>query len=80
MIGRKWTPGFSERPDLIVKDLSRSLVLEIKASELLASSNYLASSHTLRFPRIIKVRYDKDWSEAMHKQELDSLIGDFANK
>lgn len=80
MLGRKWSPGFQERPDLIVRDLSKSLVVEVKASELLVSNNYLASGYTLRFPRILKVRYDKDWCEALSKQDLDSLIADYGNK
>ena len=80
VLGRKWTPGFSERPDLIVKDLSKSLVLEVRASELLASNNYLASGYTLRFPRVVKIRYDKDWKEAMTKDDLDTMIADFGNR
>ena len=38
VIARKWQPGMSDRPDLIVKDLSKSVILEVKASELLASN------------------------------------------
>ena len=63
-----------------MKDLSKSLVLEVKASELLASSNYLTSGYTLRFPRVIKIRYDKDWKDAMTKEDLDVMIADFGNK
>ena len=80
IFGRKWTPGFAERPDLIVKDVSKSVVLEVKASELLASSNYLAGGYTLRFPRVLKVRYDKDYNEAMSKEDLDSMVADYGNK
>ena len=80
IIGRKWSPGFSERPDLIIKDLSKSLVLEIRASELQSSSVYLSGGYTLRFPRVVRPRYDKDWSEAMKKEELDAVIADYGNK
>ena len=38
VIARKWQPGMSDRPDLIVKDLSKSVILEVKASELLVSN------------------------------------------
>ena len=79
-IGRKWTPSMADRPDLMVKDISKSVVLEVKASELLQSSNYLASGYTLRFPRVVKVRYDKDYNEALNRDGLDSMIADFGNK
>ena len=80
VIGRKWVPSMADRPDLIIKDLSKSVVLEVKASELLASTQYLASGYTLRFPRVVKVRYDKNWSEAMSKEDLDGMIADYGNK
>ena len=79
-IGRKWTPSQADRPDLIVKDLSKSVVLEVKASELLASTQYATGGYTLRFPRVVRVRYDKPWNEAMSKEDLDTLIADFGNK
>ena len=65
---------------MIVKDLSKSVVLEVKASELVVSNSYLASGYTLRFPRTMRVRYDKPWDEAMSKQDLDTLISNYANK
>lgn len=30
----------------------------------------------MRFPRILKVRDDKDWKEAMTKSELDQMNDD----
>ena len=66
----------SERPDLIVKDISKSPVLEIKAAELVRSSQYLAQ-FTLRFPRIVKTRDDKDFRSAMQANEFAQLVQDF---
>ena len=55
-------------------------MLEIKASELLASTVYQAGGFTLRFPRVVRVRYDKDWNEAMSKEDFEQLINDYGNK
>lgn len=32
---------------------------------------------TLRFPRVLKIRYDKSWNEAMNREQLEKLIQDF---
>ena len=34
----------------------------------------------MRFPRIVKVRKDKNWDEAMTKEEFEQMIADFGNK
>ena len=34
ILGKPWKPDMINRPDVIIKDLSKSVVLEIKASEL----------------------------------------------
>ena len=38
ILGKQWKPDMQTKPDLIIKDLSKSVVLEVKASELHASS------------------------------------------
>ena len=32
---------------------------------------------SLRFPRCLKIRYDKDWNDAMDKAQLDQIIQNF---
>lgn len=32
---------------------------------------------TLRFPRVLKIRYDKSWNDAMKRDQLEKLISDF---
>jgi hypothetical protein len=33
--------------------------------------------YTLRFPRVLKVRYDKGWDEAFTETELKELIANY---
>ena len=66
----------SERPDCVVHDLSKTIVLEVRAAEMVMSDQY-PTRRTLRFPRVVKVRYDKPWTEAMTKDELDQTIENF---
>lgn len=56
-------------PDQWVKP---SLVIEIAADEITRSPNHTAGV-ALRFPRLIKIRSDKKWSDATTTDELDSL-------
>lgn len=56
-------------PDQWVKP---GLVVEIAADEITRSPNH-AAGVALRFPRLIKIRSDKKWSDATTMQELDSL-------
>lgn len=65
----KWKPGLQDRPDCWITTLSRSVVLEVKAAELIVSDSY-PTAHTLRFPRVVKIRYDKDWNEAETIKDL----------
>lgn len=66
----------AERPDVYVKDVTKSVVLEIKAGELVASAKY-PTFYSLRFPRVMKIRYDKNWDEAMDVSQLNDLISNF---
>jgi DNA ligase-4 len=44
-------------PDVYVKDAKKSLILEVKASEIIKSDNFIG--YSLRFPRLMKIRNDK---------------------
>jgi DNA ligase-4 len=57
----KWKPSLQDRPDCWITNLSRSIILEVKAAEMIVSESY-PTGHTLRFPRVVKIRYDKDWN------------------
>ena len=68
MYGR-WVPSMSDRPDVYITDISKSVVLEIRAGELVVSDQY-PTMYTLRFPRVLKIRYDKNWDDAFTYTDL----------
>ena len=49
----------ADRPDLLVTDPHRSVVIQIKGSQILATGTYKTLGLTLRFPRFIKLRLDR---------------------
>lgn len=55
-----WKPKVDDKPDCYIDSPNNSIVLEVKAAELIKSDAF-ATEKTLRFPRVVKVRYDKDW-------------------
>ena len=64
-----WKPKLDDKPDCYINYLPNSLILEVKAAELIASDAFGAPV-TVRFPRVAKIRYDKDWNEAMDLNRL----------
>jgi DNA ligase 4 len=72
----RWVPSMSDRPDVYIRDVSKSVVLEIRAGELQVSDQY-PTMYTLRFPRVLKIRYDKNWDEAFTDAELKELVANF---
>jgi hypothetical protein len=69
----QWKYTIQNKPDCYINDLKYSVILEVKAAEIVTSENF-ATDCTLRFGRTVKIRYDKDWSEAMTKQQLDDMM------
>ncbi|XP_064401547.1 DNA ligase 4-like isoform X2 [Halichondria panicea] len=64
-------PGFKERPDLWIEP-QNSIIVQIKAAEIVSSGKYKCGC-TLRFPRVEKVRDDKEWYDCMNVDELEQL-------
>ncbi|GIX83138.1 DNA ligase 4 [Caerostris darwini] len=60
-----------ELPDVWIEP-SKSVIVQVKASEIIRSK-FFALPHTLRFPRVEKIRYDKPWQDCMTIQELEEL-------
>ena len=58
---------------------TNSIVLQIKAAEIVSSELYSAG-FTLRFPRVINVRDDKSWSDCTSMQEVISLNNETGGK
>lgn len=73
----KWTPGPGERPDYYIKDPSKSVVLELKAAEIVPSEKFPAG-FTLRFPKTYKIRHDKNWDQATSLNELSGIMENYS--
>jgi len=71
-----WKPGAGERPDYYIADPSKSVVLEVKAAEIVPSDKF-PSGLTLRFPKVQKIRYDKNWDQVMTYSELQNIVESF---
>ena len=65
-------------PDVWI-DPSKSVVLQVKAAEIVSSDIYSAG-FTLRFPRVINVRDDKSSSDCTSMQEVISLNNETGGK
>ncbi|XP_055681211.1 DNA ligase 4 [Lutzomyia longipalpis] len=60
-------------PDVWIEP-SKSIVLEIKATELTKTDTY-RTTHALKFPRIMAVRGDKPWYDSFTLAEFEQLCG-----
>jgi DNA ligase-4 len=61
-------PDSKERPDMIIAP-EHSRVITVKAAEIVKSEQY-ATQLTLRFPRFVKLRLDKDVEDALTYHQL----------
>ena len=68
-----------DRPDCYVDYPQHSVILEVKAAELIKSEAFGAEK-TLRFPRVVKIRYDKDWNEGLNFEDLQEFINNESTK
>ena len=60
-----------EKPDVWIKP-SDSLVVQVKAAQVVPSEDYAFKS-TLRFPRFVRLRRDRDWRNALSSDEFQDL-------
>ncbi|CAH8483370.1 unnamed protein product [Schistosoma haematobium] len=67
----EWLCVNSERPDVWITPQS-SLVLQLHGAELIQSDSY-SCGMTLRFPRVVAIRYDKNWCDSLSMSELIKL-------
>ncbi|NWT81852.1 DNLI4 ligase, partial [Lanius ludovicianus] len=72
---RKDPPGNilcgTEKPEMYIEPCN-SVIVQIKAAEIVDSDMYKTDC-TLRFPRIEKIRADKEWYECMTSDMLEDL-------
>ncbi|QDJ95118.1 DNA ligase-like protein [Hypsugopox virus] len=60
-------------PDFIVQNPQESQVWEICGAEFSSSPTHTANGISIRFPRCVKIRTDKDWSSSTKLNELKIL-------
>lgn len=70
-----WKPAIGEKPDVVISDPSKSIIFELKASEIVYSDSFPAKM-TFRFPRVSRIRYDKNWNECMTLDEVSKFYSD----
>eukprot|EP01119_Soliformovum_irregulare_P023660 TRINITY_DN8310_c0_g1_i1.p1 TRINITY_DN8310_c0_g1~~TRINITY_DN8310_c0_g1_i1.p1 ORF type:complete len:485 (+),score=219.60 TRINITY_DN8310_c0_g1_i1:116-1570(+) len=61
-------------PDFVVANPRESPVWEISGAEFTHSPKHTANSISIRFPRVEKIRDDKDWKTATSLAELEELV------
>lgn len=63
----------TERPDLVISHPSKSVVIQVKATQIIQSDLY-PSGYTLRHPRYIRERDDRAWDSSMSMSEMRQLF------
>lgn len=76
---KNWKPAIDDKPDAYVDSPEHSKLFEVKAAEIIRSHQW-PSEFTLRFPRAVKIRYDKDWHECMTLRELQDFTQNIVKK
>lgn len=68
----------TEKPEVYIEPCN-SVIVQVKAAEIVPSDMYRTGC-TLRFPRIEKIRDDKEWHECMTLEDLEQLRGKASGK
>ncbi|XP_034031994.1 DNA ligase 4 [Thalassophryne amazonica] len=68
----------TEKPEVYIEPCN-SVIIQVKAAEIVSSDMYKTNC-TLRFPRIEKIREDKEWHHCMTLAELDQFRGKASGK
>ncbi|XP_037323873.2 DNA ligase 3 [Pungitius pungitius] len=61
-------------PDFIIRDPQRAPVWEITGAEFSKSEMHTADGISIRFPRMTRIRDDKDWKTATNLDQLKELF------
>lgn len=64
--------GLPDKPDVVLSHPSLSIVIQVKATQIIESKQYPAG-FTLRHPRYIREREDRSWDSAMSIGELSDF-------
>ncbi|KAH7373684.1 hypothetical protein KP509_17G068500 [Ceratopteris richardii] len=63
-----------ECPDVWVSRPDMSVVLQVSSEKRIYPTQTFKAGWTFRFPRIVKVRYDKCWKEALGVEEFNEIV------
>lgn len=61
-------------PDFVARDPKKQPVWEITGAEFTQHDVHTADGISIRFPRVTRIRDDKDWQTATNLQELKELV------
>ncbi|KAM3935052.1 DNA ligase 4 [Leptodactylus fuscus] len=61
----------TEKPEVFIEPCN-SVIIQVKAAEIISSDMYKTNC-TLRFPRIEKIREDKEWCDCMTLDDLEQF-------
>nr|CAG4712925.1 unnamed protein product [Naegleria fowleri] len=67
-----WVPGAGELPDVYIEP-KNSKILEIKGYSFQDSTKF-KTGITLRFPRVVSIRNDKDWNDCLDLPGLEEMV------
>ena len=65
--------------DVVIDDPANSILLEVYGAELVPTTQF-SSKHTLRFPRVHRLRTDKEWYEVDTLQMMEELLRERAGQ
>uniref|UniRef100_A0A8D0E747 DNA ligase n=1 Tax=Salvator merianae TaxID=96440 RepID=A0A8D0E747_SALMN len=68
----------TEKPEVFIEPYN-SVIVQIKAAEIVSSDMY-RTDYTLRFPRIERIREDKEWHDCMTLDLIEQLRGKASGK
>ena len=70
--------SLKDNPDVWIHPI-HSKILQIKAAQITPTKKYKAG-FTLRFPRVERIRLDKEWNEGLDLDELNQLVESFGGR
>lgn len=63
-----------ECPDVWVSKPEMSVVVQVSSEQRIYPTSTFKAGWTFRFPRIVRVRNDKCWSDSLHMKEFEEMV------
>jgi DNA ligase-4 len=70
--------SLKDKPDVWIHP-RHSKILQVKAAQITPTKKY-KTGFTLRFPRVERIRLDKEWNEGLNFEELNQLVETFGGR